>query len=216
MGRGGQMNGGARGTPHHAVWFRIKRRGGCFGDSPVPSSSPSSSSSSSSSPLNDRLVHLRVSTVARRRKFQGGAFSAMGSAKASVDSRVGALQQGRERVLVGQHHQQEMEEDDDAQSHDEDQRRRKQRTDGRQLQQHSRVVRWTGERRRMSWGRRERRARGGRFTHTCHRHDLTESLYQVRSRRRLMGGVHQRLRFVRECRGLRNLPFILRIFTHSF
>jgi hypothetical protein len=38
------------------------------------------------------------------------------------------LQQGRERVLVGQHHQQEMEEDDDAQSHDENQRKRKQKT----------------------------------------------------------------------------------------
>jgi hypothetical protein len=68
----------------------------------------------------------------------------MGSAKASVNSSSWrpSNKAERERVLVGQHHQQEMEEDDDAQSHDENQRKRKQRTDGRQLQQHSSVVRW--------------------------------------------------------------------------
>jgi hypothetical protein len=42
-GRGGWAGEGGR-----AVWFEIKRRGGCFGDSPIPSSSPSSSSSSHS------------------------------------------------------------------------------------------------------------------------------------------------------------------------
>jgi hypothetical protein len=41
----------------------------------------------------------------------------------------------------------------------------------------------SGERRRMSWRRRARR--GGRVTHTCRRHDLMESLYQVRSKRRM-------------------------------
>jgi hypothetical protein len=159
------------------------------------------------------------------------------------------LQQDRERVLVGQHHQQEMEEDDDAQS--------PMRTRGRgssgptEDNCGSTAVSCdgSGERRRMSWRRRARR--GGRVTHTCHRHDLTESLYQVRSRRRskrrrdlkkepdlqakqrkqessillidlvlsfvsfgrILGEIGKRML---ECRRLRNLFFILRIFTHSF
>jgi hypothetical protein len=76
------------------------------------------------------------------------------------------LQQDRERgrVLVGQHHQQEMEEDDDAQSHDENQRKRKQRTDGRQLHQHSSVVRWIWREKKNELERKARR--GVREGHT--------------------------------------------------
>jgi hypothetical protein len=71
------------------------------------------------------------------------------------------LQQDRERVLVGQHHQQEMEEDDDAQSHDENQRKRKQRTDGRQLQQHSSVVRWIWREKKNELGEEREEGREG-------------------------------------------------------
>jgi hypothetical protein len=75
-----------------------------------------------------------VSRLLPETEVSGRSFSAMGSAKASVDSRwrpSNKTERERERVLVGQHHQQEMEEDDDAQSHDENQRRRKQRIDGK-------------------------------------------------------------------------------------
>jgi hypothetical protein len=61
-----------------------------------------------------------------------------------------------------------MEEDDHAQSHDENQRT--------PAAQQCRAMEKKGRRAR----------RGGRVTHTCRRHDLMESLYQVR---RLMGGV---------------------------
>jgi hypothetical protein len=57
-----------------------------------------------------------------------------------------------------------MEEDDDAQSHDENQRRRKQRTDGRQLQQHSSVVRWIWREKKNELE--EESEEGGRVTHT--------------------------------------------------
>jgi hypothetical protein len=110
-----------------------------------------------------------------------------------------------------------MEEDDDPQSHDENQRRRKQRTDGRQLQQHSSVVRWIWREKKNELEESRSRREG---THTCRRHDLTESLYQVRSRRRLMGGVHRRLekepRPPGETAKARSLFFSLTLFFLSF
>jgi hypothetical protein len=169
---------------HHATqWFGIKRRGGCFGDSLVTPPPPL--------PLNDRLVHLRVSTVARRRKFQGEAFSAMGSAKALGEFlELTTLQQGRERererVLVGQHHQQEMEEDDDAQSHDEKHS---------SVQQHSSVVRWIWREKKNELGEEGREG----HRHTCRRHDLMESLYQVNISRRVIFSFCSRYEYRRSC-----------------
>ena len=78
----------ALGTPHHAVAPPL--------------------------PLNDRLIHLRVSTVAWRLKFREELSRPWAQPKLRWIPVGDPPTRQRERVLVGQHHQQEMEEDDDS------------------------------------------------------------------------------------------------------
>jgi hypothetical protein len=166
-------------------------------------------------PLNDRLVHLRVSTVARRRKFQGGAFSAMGSVKASVDSSSWRPSNKAERESscwtappAGNGGRRPCPEPDENRGGG---------SSGLTEDNCSSTAvscDGSGERRRMSWGV----ERGGREGHT--------HLSQARFDGILVSGeeeqeeerLEERTRppGVRECRGSRNLFFILRIFTHSF